>query len=588
MSFTSRKSVRVLSILLVLTVAFSLLLLLPPVQGLFISAGERLKGRELNGGHWRTALSSLSLCVILFSAIAGALFSAAVKFSGIAGLAAAVNGSRVKGRYIAVAFFLLTLLAAGAYITAGHDWGDDFSEYIQQGICIAEGTYGTEYAGNALFTGYPHGFPLLIAAVYRLFGFNLLAFKMINVVFYAAFVAVFFLYCDARLKRLTAITASFLFAFSPCLYKLLDCILSDTVSMVLAFFGLAFISLFFEEEQGSRRLLYSVAAGFFSGLAYVFRDSGIILPCTLAFVQLVRLVRLLKSGKLKAGLASVAVNLLPYVVFLLLGCTFNRLLFPLAGRNDMGILNEMNLTGLLVNSWYYFDRLSFFFYPKFIWFAVFTAVAWAMLRTFWQSMPFVIYFLGIMAMYIIWPGGGQGIRYVVSVLPVIVFLGGRAVELLCGPGGGSGGSPQSPRPLFVFNWQSYALLAALLCASSLSVCLVADVRNLVSGRKTDINSFSKDAVEMYQYMDDTVADEKRIYFFKPRLLHMTTGNAAVYCPPGHPVDVEFDYYLHTFDHGYGQLLADEQARAGSFSFGGHEFTCVHENATMKLFQRTGK
>ena len=114
MSFTSRKSVRVLSILLVLTVAFSLLLLLPPVQGLFISAGERLKGRELNGGHWRTALSSLSLCVILFSAIAGALFSAAVKFSGIAGLAAAVNGSRVKGRYIAVAFFLLTLLAAGA------------------------------------------------------------------------------------------------------------------------------------------------------------------------------------------------------------------------------------------------------------------------------------------------------------------------------------------------------------------------------------------------------------------------------------------------------------------------------------------
>jgi hypothetical protein len=333
--------------------------------------------------------------------------------------------------------------------------------------------------------------------------------------------------------------------------------------------------------------MYSVAVGFFSGLAYVFRDSGIILLCTLLFVQIVRLVLVFRKRTLKLALPSVAANLLPYAVFLLVSFTFNGLLFPLTGRNDMFYLQQIRPVTVFLNIMYYFDCLSYFFYPRFIWFAVFTAIAWAMLRCLRRDLPFVIYFLGVMAMYILWPGGGQGIRYIVSTLPVLVFFGGRAVELLYGSKD-SGGTVRAPAPLFVFNGQSYMLLAVLFCLSSLSVSLVADVCNIMSGRRLAYGGFTREAVEMYKYVDENISDDKQIYFFKPRLLHMTTGNAAVYTLPGQPVETGFDYYLHTFDHGYGQLLTDEQARADSFNFASGEFTCIHENAKMKLFRRTKK
>ncbi len=565
---------------------FALLLLLPPVQSLVIGAGERLKGRGLDHGHWHTALSSFALCVLLFSALAFALLSYAGRFRGLGEMAGRINERRVKGLYVAVFFFMLTLLGAGAYITDGHDWGDDFAEYIMQGISIAEGSYATEHVTNTLFFIYPHGFPLLIAAVYKLFGFNLLAFKMVSVIMYAVFVAVFFLYCDARLKRLTAIAVSFLFAFSPCLYKLLDCILSDTANLLFTFVSLYCMARFFGGLQGGRKLACALAIGFFSFCAYICRDSGIVLPCTFAGMQVLHFSGWLAGGrKGRTDLRGILANVLPYIVFFLLSFWVNDILFASPGRKQTDLFRYLSLLSIFSNCTYYFGLIAEFFYPRFIWFAVFTAIFWAMVKTARQDGVLLVYFLGVMGLYIIWPIG-QGIRYIVSALPVLLFFGGRAVELL--HGSTDGGDAQAPRPLFVFTFKSYALLAALFCISSLSVCLVAGVRNCMSGRYLANGSYTKEALEMYRYIDTNVSDESSVFFFKPRVLHMTTGNAAVcfQLDSEHARDAGFDYYLHTFDHGYGQLLTDEQARADSFRLGGGEFSCVHENGSMKLFRRT--
>ena len=138
----------------------------------------------------------------------------------------------------------------------------------------------------------------------------------------------------------------------------------------------------------------------------------------------------------------------------------------------------------------------------------------------------------------------------------------------------------------MFSRRSYLLLAGLLCVSSLSVSVVAGVRNLASSRYLSSGSYTKDAVEMYRYIDGELPDGCRIFFFKPRVLLMATGNDCVYSDPSRLVDAgSFDFYLHTFDHGYGQLLSDEQAAADSFFLGDERFVCVHENGRMKLFRR---
>lgn len=522
-----------------------------------------------------------------------------------------LNGRKLGSVSVAFSFFILTFLVASMQITDGHDWGDDFAEYIQQGISIVNGTYASVYLKQGCFFIYPHGFPLLIAAVYTLFGFNLLAFKMINVVMYAVFVSILFYFCDKKLTRITALVIAFLFAFSPCLFLLVDCILSDTVALTFTFIALVCIVFLFDEADGRgageretagrsgiatgwKMLLLSCGIGFFSFCSYVCRDSGIVLLCTLACVQFLRFTGWGKIGRIKDNRKpdvdwyGITAAILPYIVFAVFTFLLNYVLFPPTERKQLGLFHYLSLSSVSANVVYYFGLISRFFYPQFIWFALFPAVFWAMAKFLQKDYVFVIYFLGIMALYIIWPIGGQGIRYIVSALPIILFFAGRAAELLY--------ESASCRPLFVFNFCSYGIIALFSCLSFLSVSVMNGVWNVMSGRYLSSGSFTEEAKEMYRYIDKTIADDGRIYFFKPRLLLMVTGNAAVYISPesgqsattataAHGDALGFDYYLHTFDRGYGQLLTDEQAREDSFRLGESEFSCIHGNEKMRLFQR---
>lgn len=602
-----------------LFVFFALLFLLPPFQNLAIALGERLKGRPLNHAHWHQVLRSVGVIGIIFISVAGAFLRMLRRCGSPGQMVRAINGRELNGRKLgsvpgALFFFILTFLIAFMQITDGHDWGDDFAEYIQQGISIVNGTYASVYLTQGCFFVYPHGFPLLIAAVYKLFGFNLLAFKMINVVMYAVFVSVLFYFCDKKCTRITALAVAFLFACSPCLYLLVDCILSDTVALSFTFIALACMVFLFDAADsgaaaGRKMLLLSFASGFFSFCSYACRDSGIVLLCTLACVQFLRFTGWGKIGRIKdsrkpdVNRYGIASAILPYIVFVAFTFLLNNVLFPSPERKQLGLFHYLSPSSVCVNVVYYFGLISRFFYPQFIWFALFTAVFWAMAKFLQKDYVFIIYFLGIMALYIIWPIGGQGIRYIVSALPIILFFAGRAAELLASPQERSASS----RPLFVFSWQSYAVLAVFSCLSFLSVSVVKGVRNVMSGRYLSSGSFTEEAKEMYRYIDENIADDECIYFFKPRLLLMVTGNAALYISPEaglsqpavttvpgasaaamhgatHEALPSFHYYLHTFDRGYGQLLTDEQARGDTFYIGVAEFTCIHSNEKMRLFQ----
>ncbi|MBP5465494.1 MAG: hypothetical protein J6Y13_10025, partial [Treponema sp.] len=615
---------------------FALLFLLPPFQTLAVSLGERLKGRPLNHAHWQLVLRSAGVIGIIFVSVICAFLLLLRRCGSLGRLISAINSRELNGRKlgsvpITLCFFILTLILAFMNITDGHDWGDDFAEYIQQGITIANGTYAAEYLGRSIFVVTPHGFPLLIAAVYKLFGFNLLAFKMINVVMYAVFVSVLFYFCDKKCARITALAVAFLFACSPCLFLLVDCILSDTVALAFTFIALACMVFLFDAadsrvpdesescgkaadgrltKAGSRKLLLlSFGTGFFSFCSYVCRDSGIVLLCTLACVQLLRLAGWWKGGRLKgcrkqgADCSRIIAAILPYLVFALCCFLMNSVLFPPSERKQFDLFRSLTPAGMASNFLYYCGIVSRFFYPQFIWFVLFPAVIWAMVKLLHKDCVFIIYLLGLIALYTIWPGSGQGVRYIVSALPILLFFAGRAAELLASPHGQSVSPqerPASPRPLFVFNWQSYAALAGFSCLCFLSISVVTGVRNVMSGRYVESGGFTEEAKEMYRYIDETIADDESIYFFKPRLLLIMTGNEGVYfsSESGHAQPVVttspgaksggdgamheaesgadalgFHYYLHTFDRGYGQLLSDEQARGDSFFIGDAEFTC---------------
>ncbi len=559
----------------------ALILFIPPVQNMIISFGERLKGRELNHLHWQRTLWTAGTLAIIFAAASCALLLCLRHFGGIKQTVSAINGRKSGSVRTAVFFFILTLLVATINITDGHDWGDDFGEYIKQGISIANGTYTTEYVNTSGYFIYPHGFPLLLAAVYKLTGFSLLAFKAINAVMYAVFAAALFYYCDKKLKRVTAMVIAALFSFSPCLYKLTDCILSDTSSLTFTFIALMFMSFFFEEADGRKRFLLSLGTGFFSACSYICRDSGVVLICTFFCVQLLRFAGKLRRKDWKdSGFSAIACGLIPYAVFFVLTFLINSVLFPSPDRKQLDLFKYLSPSSIISNCVYYFTLFSDFFYPGFIWFVLFTSIFWAMAKSLHRDYVFIVYFLGIMALYIIWPIGGQGIRYVVSAIPILLFFAGRAAETLH--------ESATSRPLFAFGFRAYVTIAVFSCLIFMSISVATGIRNVMFGRYLGTGSFTEEAKEMYRYINENISDDGRIFFFKPRVLLLTTKSAAVYSlpQPGQAVDTSnFDFYLHTLDHGYGQLISDDEAKQETILLGKEEFTCIHGNGKMRLFAR---
>ena len=116
--------------------------------------------------------------------------------------------------------FLVVLAATFVFclflLRPGHDWGDDFSLYINQARALVKGEVQEVYRQNQFtvdnsawqsFSPYTYGwgFPLLLAPLYALFGLSFTAFKLLEVVLYLGFLTGFYALIRNRIDRLAAV-----------------------------------------------------------------------------------------------------------------------------------------------------------------------------------------------------------------------------------------------------------------------------------------------------------------------------------------------------------------------------------------------
>ena len=106
------------------------------------------------------------------------------------------------------AILLISALVGTSMLTRGHVWWDDFAAYIMQAESILAGDMPGFVAHNTITIKnsssqlgpitYPWGYPLLLAPVYRILGLSPLGFKLVGVVFYLAFLTVFYILVRRR------------------------------------------------------------------------------------------------------------------------------------------------------------------------------------------------------------------------------------------------------------------------------------------------------------------------------------------------------------------------------------------------------
>lgn len=134
----------------------------------------------------------------------------------------------------------------------GHNWGGDFSQYIAQSIALIDNSIDSQIANNTWiiqnsFDGlgpyiYPWGTSLLLAPIYKIFGFDLIAFKVLFCVLYGIFVGIFFYVCRQFVDIKFCIIATMLFALNPLFLNFNNNIISDIPFMLFSFISAFYLS----------------------------------------------------------------------------------------------------------------------------------------------------------------------------------------------------------------------------------------------------------------------------------------------------------------------------------------------------------
>lgn len=475
---------------------------------------------------------------------------------------------------IAVVLAFVVLIAALGSLYPSCGWGDDFAAYINEGIAIANGTFHELAKLNYIMhpsilpegTGgelvYVWGYPLMLAVVYLLFGYDTVGFssiiyyKLPSVLCFAAFAAVLYLFLRRRFPAWSSALLTAAYCGAPVFYDLINSVYSDVVYMFLCTLALLCTEVYFSRGI-KKRLVPGILIGVLLWYTYEVRLNGLALLGVFLLCHIVTLIRSKDFSK-----ADIVIHLAPYLSFFVLKLVSERLLL-LPPTLNSGDVSGFDISTTLSNVLYYIINLAdtvrasvycaiFAFVPKSVltWlpqsvynfvFDVSSVLSWLTLALtavglisdgIKRNLQLSVYFVGSAIGTCLLPYT-QGLRYLFGIMPVMLMFAGygcRAVyafilsRLRC-----RANAKHSRR----LTYPVRAVLTAMLCVAFFSQTAMLDVQNLRTLRAADgdihanmSGAYSPDAIAVYKYIQQNTADDDIIVFHKPRAMYLNTGRIS--------------------------------------------------------------
>jgi hypothetical protein len=243
--------------------------------------------------------------------------------------------------YAAILCALLIGMFFVATIRAGHDWGDDFSQYIRHAQNLARGEPYAEtgyiYNPQNPVVGprlYPPGFPVLLAPIVGMFGLDLRPMKLLIVGFFVGSLVVMVALFRTVLPTPYVTALVLIVGLNPFFWELKDHVLSDVPFL---FFGLLSLHLFTKADapdaSRSRRATLAVLAGVTSYAAYATRTLALtLIPCFVAY-DLIRYRKITMNATL-ATVVAVALAGAQHLVWINDASYFDQVSKPIAAARQ--------------------------------------------------------------------------------------------------------------------------------------------------------------------------------------------------------------------------------------------------------------
>lgn len=274
-----------------------------------------------------------------------------------------------KDCYIFISLVTVILLLSLISLDNTCYWGDDWAGYIAEGISIAEGRLNEQTKLNVIMHPselpdealngslvYVWGYPLLMALVYKLVGFDRVGFtsiiyyKIPSAIALALLAGIMYLFLRRRSGKAISFLLSFLFCACYEFRVFINTLYSDMIFLFFAMLSLLLVEVFLDEQQRVRQYVIGFALGVALWFTYEVRLNGIsiLFACIVAcLVFLIQNRRKHPSSFTQSH--KLPVFLFPFAIFILLKLISEGILAPATGNtSDLSAVTMKTLWGNLV------------------------------------------------------------------------------------------------------------------------------------------------------------------------------------------------------------------------------------------------
>ena len=448
---------------------------------------------------------------------------------------------KLNDAQIMLMIFLCAIFFCMLTICDDHNWGGDFSQYLAQTRAISDNNISDWLdKQNFIIANSTPGFSPLIypwitaiifVPIYKIFGLNLIAFKLCEIFLSATAWIIFYKILRLKENLLTAaIITAILFCNAHYIF------LTDNILSECPFLLFSFAAIFFYYKRKENFILYSVLLGVTIFLAVNTRTLGIALLLALLADDLI-------TRKFSA------IKILPYATYAVLKIILAFILPTIPIQNNSGYLVtfSLNPTDILAQIIYQIKVFGSFFLPniKNIWAADLNAITFCIgiffiilaivgaIKNFTEH-RFIFFYCAITFAIISAFNTQAGIRYIFGIIPCAMYLAFLAIK----------------------NFQLKYFGGAIL-----SVTIIFSIGAIIFNPNSN-QAYTDEAVATYNFINENISDDKIIFFFKPRVLYLNTNNYSYFYWEDDEQSLrKADYVLLTTDDYFPKLrniLADNK------------------------------
>ncbi len=442
-------------------------------------------------------------------------------------------------------FFFLFLLGSVYFffLTPYVNWGDDYAMYVAHAQNIAE---GKKYADTGYIPNpdriicpefYPPIFPLLMAPLYKIFGMNFVALKIVGVIAFLVFLFFVFGIIEEEFNGSFAWGTILFLGVNPFLFLFVThFVLSDVPFLAFAFAYFFYAYKVLKNSDFTTRNL--LALGFLAYLAYGTRTVGILLPLAFSGEVLLNFLR----GKFSRKQTLKILSLLngSFLVFVFL----EKWLIGNETLHWKMLMNASKENFLIAISHY-----SKMFYYYLIWFdeegtlpvvrplkhllkiGLLVGAFFGFIRKSRKNFGmFEFFVIGYGLMLLIWPGR-QGMRFLFPFLPFLFIYFYYAVEIF----------REKLRKQIVFV---FILLSLIMFG-------IRYVYQLPVHYEIPPGPFQKDVRETLKFLRSEVPDSSVIMSEYVRTIGLFTGKKVIsWDYTKHPTREEFREFVRKYGVDY--------------------------------------